>query len=160
MRARWRPPPWFAPPAPRIRFVRDLAAVGAVAAARSSTYPGGFQVDLTLHPDGIEPRQVSIQFSLGAPDTPHVLVDGPTESPHRYSNNTLCMWYPDDPRDRRWVPSYGSADLIVRIAAHLIREAWWRQTGEWIGPEVSHGRVDRYNDPTPPTRDGAPPDVP
>jgi hypothetical protein len=111
-------------------------------------------------PDGIEPRQVSIQFSLGAPDTPHVLVDGPTESPHRYSDNTLCMWYPDDPRDRRWVPSYGSADLIVRIAAHLIREAWWRQTGEWIGPEVPHGRVDRHNDPTTSNRDDGAPDVP
>lgn len=138
--------------------MRDLAAVGAVAATRSSKYPGGFQVDLTVHPDGIEPRQVSIQFSLGAPDIPHVFVDGPTESPHRYSDNTLCMWYPEDPRDLRWVPSHGSADLIARIAAHLIREAWWRQTGEWIGLEIPHGPFDPRNDPVDPSsqNDGDP----
>lgn len=159
MRGRWRPPPWFAPPAPRIRFVRDLASLGAVAAPRSKSYPDGFQVDLTINPEGIEARQVRIQFARSTPEVPRVLVDGPADSPHRYSDNTLCMWYPDDPRERRWVPAYGSADLVTRIAAHLIREAWWRETAEWIGPEVSHGGTDRHNDPTPPNRGNGVPDV-
>lgn len=57
------------------------------------------------------------------------------------------MWYPNDPRDRRWIPADGAADLIVRIALHLIKEEWFRQTGEWIGEEVKHGIADPHNDP-------------
>ena len=159
MPGRWRPPPWFAPPAPRIRFIRDLASLDAVAAPRSEKYPGGFQVNLTLNPEGIEARHVRIQFARGTPEVPRVVVDGPSNSPHRYADNTLCMWYPSDPPNLRWGPVDGSADLVTRIAAHLIREAWWRETAEWIGPEVAHGRTDEHNDPTLP-RDNGDPDVP
>jgi hypothetical protein len=143
----WQPLPWFARPAPRIRFIRDLSAVAAAAVSRSTNYPGGFHVELTLHPDGIEPRCVRIDFALGTPDIPRVHVDGPTDSPHRYPDGCLCMWYPNDPRTNRWVPQDGSAELITRIAVHLIREAWWRRTAEWIGAEVVHGRSDPHNDP-------------
>ena len=48
------------------------------------------------------------------------------------------MWYPHDPIDRRWVFEDGLLDLIGLVIAHLFWEAWWRETGEWLGEEVPH----------------------
>jgi hypothetical protein len=53
--------------------------------------------------------------------------------PHR-----LCIWDPDDPDENRWVFKDGLLVLMGLIAAHLFREAWWRETGEWLGPEAGH----------------------
>ncbi|ROP44379.1 MULTISPECIES: hypothetical protein [unclassified Rathayibacter] len=141
-----RPLPWFAKPAPKIRFVRDLAAVDAVRVAKS-TYAVGFRVEFELEPDGVPRRKVSIDFSRNSPNTPRVHVDGPEESPHRYSDGTLCMWYPGDPPSAKWLPRDGAAQLITRIGVHLIKEQWFRQSGEWIGPEITHERHDSANDP-------------
>ncbi|WP_147106367.1 hypothetical protein [Nesterenkonia populi] len=59
------------------------------------------------------------------------------------------MWYPDDPPEQRWTHADGAAALVANIAAHLIREEWYRSTGEWIGPEVRHDARDPENDPDP-----------
>jgi len=83
-------------------------------------------------------RTANIVFAPAAPEIPHVYVDGPTDSPHRYSNGSLCMWYPDDPSERRWTRRDGAATLLGHVVAHLIREEWWRRTGEWAGAEASH----------------------
>jgi hypothetical protein len=91
---------------------------------------------------------VSIEFSRRSPQRPRVVVDGPTDSPHRYPDGSLCMWYPNDPPELRWNLSDGAGQLIAGVAAHLIREEWYRRTGEWIGDEVRHGSVDPENDPT------------
>ena len=32
--------------------------------------------------------------------------------------------------------------LLVMVEAHLFREAWWRETGEWLGPEKSHDEIE------------------
>jgi hypothetical protein len=48
------------------------------------------------------------------------------------------MWHPDDPDERRWVFSDGLGSLIDHVALHLYREAYWRTTGEWLGPEAPH----------------------
>jgi hypothetical protein len=48
------------------------------------------------------------------------------------------MWYPQDPDAHRWVFEDGLLVLLGLIAAHLFREAWWRETGEWLGPEAGH----------------------
>lgn len=69
---------------------------------------------------------------------PRIYVDGPTESPHRYGERELCIWYPRDPPERRWVFEDGLLVLINLIQAHLFREAWWREKGEWLGPEAPH----------------------
>jgi hypothetical protein len=66
-----------------------------------------------------------------------VFVPGPG-SPHPYADGSLCIWYPADPPERRWRRSDGGAALAAHIAAHLIREEWWRQTGEWAGEEAPH----------------------
>lgn len=70
--------------------------------------------------------------------SPRVTVDGPTDSPHRYGGEELCMWHPADPAEQRWVFGDGLLQLIGIVARHLFREAWWRETGEWPGPEAPH----------------------
>jgi hypothetical protein len=90
-----------------------------------------------------ETRNVEILFENWS-RIPRISVDGPTDSPHRYSAHRLCIWYPDDPVEQKWVFEDSLLMLINHIQAHLFREAWWRQTGgydggEWLGPQVPHG---------------------
>ena len=85
-----------------------------------------------------EPCHVEIFFPRSAPSFAKITADGPTESPHRYSTHQLCIWHPDDPNENRWMFEDGLLILLGLIAAHLFREAWWRETGEWLGPEADH----------------------
>ena len=85
-----------------------------------------------------EQRKVEIFFSKQTPPLAKITADGPTDSPHRYGDGTLCIWYPDDPVLERWVVEDGLLMLLGLIIAHLFREAWWRETGEWLGPEKGH----------------------
>lgn len=72
-------------------------------------------------------------------DTALVFADGPRESPHRYAGMALCMWCPGDSINARWTPDNGINDLLYRVRNHLFREAWWRDTKEWLGAEAPHG---------------------
>lgn len=126
--------------------MRQLAGLDDVRAVRERENPGGFNVSLTLHPQGVPERQVTIRFKG---HNPIVFVDGPTESPHRYPDGSLCMWYPIDPPERRWTHNDGAGALVANIAAHLVKEEWYRRTGEWKGEEVGHGDPDTVNDPKP-----------
>jgi len=85
-----------------------------------------------------EPRNVEIRFT-GSYRVPRILVDGPS-SPHRYKTDgdSLCIWHPQDPPEQKWVFEDGLLALLNHIQAHLFREAWWRETGEWLGPEAPH----------------------
>jgi hypothetical protein len=73
-----------------------------------------------------------------APGAARITVGGPSESPHRYSSDELCIEYPGDPPDARWTADDGLLTLIDLIRAHLFREAYWRETGAWPGPEAPH----------------------
>ena len=90
-----------------------------------------------------EPRRVKVIFELArSPNAPQILTDGPTESPHRYPDNDrtrLCVWYPSDPAEFRWVFDNGLLELLGLVRVHLFKEAWWRDTGEWPGPQAPHG---------------------
>ena len=99
---------------------------------------GGYEYRVTVPVPHYEARKVRVRFT-GNSDVPAVLVDGPKESPHRYSDGSLCMWYPGDPVDHKWVFENGLLALIGLVIAHLFREAWWRETSEWAGEEVPHG---------------------
>jgi hypothetical protein len=84
-----------------------------------------------------ETRRVTIIFGARhAAAGVRVFADGPTRSRHRYEDGSLRMWRPDDPPELKWVPDSGLADLIEMTRRHLFREAYWRETGMWLGPEV------------------------
>jgi hypothetical protein len=94
---------------------------------------------LTVDVPEYERRRVEIRFYNGSrPGEPRITVDGPDASPHRYRGGALCIWEPKDDDDRRWVAGDGLRALIEAIRQHLFREAWWREYGEWLGPEVIH----------------------
>ena len=82
---------------------------------------------------------MEVYFARSTPRHPVVRVEGPTQSPHRFGEDELCMWKREDPKGQRWLFDDGLAALLGLTAAHLFREAWWRETGEWLGPEAPHG---------------------
>ncbi|GAA2560731.1 hypothetical protein GCM10010210_38920 [Pseudonocardia hydrocarbonoxydans] len=108
---------------------------------------GGFAIAVTVVPAGVPPRKVRISFAR-AGEVPLVNVDGPTESKHRYSGGELCMWYPDDPPELRWARPDPPGELLGMIVLHLVREEWWRRTGEWVGDEAPHPTTRSDHRPT------------
>lgn len=75
-----------------------------------------------------------------------VTVDGPTDSPHRYSSGNLCMWHPSVSWDARWTADEGLLGLIQYARIHLFREEYWRETGGpdggvWAGPQTPHSEA-------------------
>ncbi len=95
--------------------------------------------ELELEVDTYPSRQLRIVFkSEDHWSVVSVYADGPSTSPHRYRDNSLCMWYPKDPPELQWSPEQGLVGLIEMARRHLFREAFWRDTDEWLGPEVGH----------------------
>jgi hypothetical protein len=105
---------------------------------------------------GFESRHVTIEFNESLSWAPKVYADGPSgwnASPHRYGKHRLCIWYPSDDNERRWVPDDGLLSLLGMTAHHLFKEAWWRETGgrnagEWLGDEYLHGDLTDADDPS------------
>lgn len=83
-------------------------------------------------------RQVRIEFPAAQTAWPRITVDGPSDSPYRYGDGSLCMFYPGDPADRRWTLSDGLAALIDTIAVHLFQEEDARHGHGWSGEEAPH----------------------
>ena len=100
---------------------------------------GDYQYKVKVQVPHYGERNIRIRFS-GA-DIPSIFADGSKESPHRYKDGSLCMWYPQDPIEHRWVFADGLISLIGLTIIHLFRESWWRETGEWLGEEVLHGPI-------------------
>ena len=130
--------PWYGRFADRLRFEGNARrhVVGLQVPRRARH--GGVRYRWCVTPPGCERRQVRIEFPIIAPRHPRVYADGPSDSPHRYDDGSLCMWYPRDPLDRRWVFDDGLLALLGQVAAHLVKEHIWRATGRWPGEEVPH----------------------
>ena len=132
--------PWYGNDVLRVRFERG--ATRHFPTLRSVTHTAGsragrmYKVIITV--PHYEQRHVQIFFVKRQPVHADITVDGPTSSPHRYSPHRLCIWYPGDVDEHRWVFEDGLLVLLGLIEAHLFREAWWRETGEWLGPEAEH----------------------
>lgn len=136
---------WFDDFRARIRFEHDARlAYREVRGSRVGRHPQEVIYGLIVEVPEYEDREVEIRFYNGSkPGEPRITVDGPEESPHRYDSGTLCIWEPEDDVDQRWVAKDGLLALITLIRLHLFREAYWRQHGEWLGPEVIHFRGEK-----------------
>ncbi len=103
-----------------------------------------YKVGVTVPVEGYPDRHVTIKFHSAQPDVPNVFADGPNESPHRYhgalgtGRSPLCLWLPGDGENRRWVPNDGLLHLLAIVILHLFNEAWWRETGVWLGEQAPH----------------------
>jgi len=133
--------PWYQDVRQRVRFERSART--AYPGLRSSSTGRGLNASVTytvtVDVPEYEPRRLTISMSNSfEPILNGVVADGPTDSPHRYPGAKLCMWYPSDPTDRRWVADDGLRTLIEHARIHLFKEAWWRETREWLGSQAPH----------------------
>jgi len=89
---------------------------------------------------------------LFSPDTRDPLVlclDGPRgaqASRHRNSDAELCLYYKDDPPERRWKEDDGLLRLFDLARQHVTAEHLWRKTRRWPIDEAPHGETE----PAPP----------
>lgn len=96
--------------------------------------------DATVPVTGYPARRVTVEIERYT-GIAAVYADGPNDSPHRYpdrNRHCLCIWYPHDPPSRRWTADDGLVALFAMAAAHLFKEAWWREHNEWLGDEAPH----------------------
>lgn len=101
------------------------------------------------------PADVRIEFWADAPaadtfglppeDYPTIWVDTDLSSPHRMPNGSLCLFFPDDPPEKRWIARRDGLDtLLVLVQDHLFAEEVWRLSGgvaggEWVLEQAPHG---------------------
>ena len=128
--------PWYGLMVARCNFERGVKT--QFPNLRDGRIKDGYEYVATVPVPGYDPRKTRIRFSGGA-NIPSVFADGPGESPHRFDDDGLCIWHPDDPVEHRWVFGDGLVALMGLVMVHLFKEAWWRETGEWLGEEVPHG---------------------
>lgn len=88
-------------------------------------------------------KGVTILFCRYKELDPKVLVKDSLRYKHIYQDGSLCMWYPKDPEEMRWVFQDGLLGLLKMIEDHLFKEAWWAENKgtekeEWLGLEVHH----------------------
>ena len=55
-------------------------------------------------------------------------------TPHTLSS----IWYPWGSQENKWVFDDGFNELVGHITLHLFREAYWRMSAKWLGPEAPH----------------------
>lgn len=60
----------------------------------------------------------------------------PSDAP---TGNSLCLWYPRDPRPLAWVWADGFTAYFDRLHRHLLMEEHWRRTGTWPAEDAQHG---------------------
>jgi hypothetical protein len=130
----------------------DVAAVVRMQTGVHECYPdieksksrGRLTYTLHLEVPCYEKRCVTVVFDARYTAAGvRVFADGPTRSRHRYEDGSLCMWHPDDLLERRWTPEVGLANLLEMTRRHLFREAYWRETGKWLGPEIHRDEEDK-----------------
>ncbi len=104
----------------------------------------------TVPVDGYPSRRVEARFAKALKaQSVRIFADGPDDSPHRFASGALCVWFADDPPEKRWVRGDGVVALFDLVVVHLFKEAYWRETDEWLGEEAPHGRADATpEDPT------------
>jgi hypothetical protein len=64
----------------------------------------------------------------------------------------LCLYFPEDPKERRWTVEYGLVGLFDLARRHLACEHVWRETGDWPTEDAPHGAAARPVAPRPELR--------
>lgn len=102
-------------------------------------------------------------FNGGEPAV--IALDGPRRSLHRNNGGNvdggsahLCLYFPHDPPERRWMPEYGLVGLFDIARNHLACEHVWRQTDQWPTEDAPHGNLARPVAPRPELRVPVPTD--
>ena len=136
--------PWYGEGGRRILFEREVRQHHPELRAATTTRHrcAGRLYTLKVDVPHFEPRVVQVLFKKSHPEFPRITVDGPTASPHRYPDGSLCIWYPWDSQENKWVFDDGFNELVGHITLHLFREAYWRMSAEWLGPEGPHTSKD------------------
>lgn len=78
-------------------------------------------------------------------DPPVLCLDGPRgpgASKHRNGPIELCLYYEEDPPERRWNEELGLLRLFDLARRHVTAEYVWRKTRRWPTEEAPHGRSD------------------
>lgn len=75
-------------------------------------------------------RAARAEFIPGR-DSPAVFLDGPYCLRHRWSDDSLCMWTPEDGPENRWVLSDGLPRMAEHIALHAFCEGECRAGKPW-----------------------------
>lgn len=83
-------------------------------------------------------------FGQAQEDCPRVTSSPTLESPHRFGDDALCLWQPQDPPECRWTSRLGLLALIELVRRHLFLELHWRKTGGrrrgvWLLQDAPHG---------------------
>ena len=101
--------------------------------------------------DGNDGRLRLVALFPGHPYEVHpdmLCLDGPRESKHRNppfedgvfgKSAELCLYFRNDPHERRWAPEHGLLGLFDLGRVHLANEHHWRRTGRWPGEDAPHG---------------------
>ena len=117
-------------------------------------------VRLNVELDSLQKTRRLVVICPGRPSRvrPIVMAGGPKRSRHRFywsRPSSLCLYYAPDHEGLRWKLNDGLITLVDLSRVHLIKEAWWRVTGEWEGYEV-HTRSPAGTEqrPRPPKQDG------
>jgi len=136
--------PWYGEDYQRLIFERGASSCfpGLLGVTITAGCNAGRSYRVTVNVPNYDPRNVHIIFKKNSPTIPRVRADGPPDSKHRFFSGDLCMWYHKDPIEKQWLFEDGLAALLGYTVAHLFREAWFRETGEWLGPEVDHLQVE------------------
>lgn len=79
-------------------------------------------------------------YNLPPSEYPRVFADVGAKSPHRMLDDSLCLYHPSDPVERRWTPDKGLGELLNLVARHLFAEDYWRSSNHrWPFDEAPHG---------------------
>lgn len=96
----------------------------------------------TLQPTGNSPAydvKIVYQYANRRSKPPKVWILSPDihpKAPHRYSDESLCLYYP---AERSWTPHKFISETIVPWSAlWLAFYEVWLETNHWYGPEAAH----------------------
>jgi len=103
----------------------------------------GFTWKGWLQPTDKSPKySVLLRYKIGKHPSVWVL-EPPIEpnAPHRYSDESLCLYFPDD---QSWKSDMFIAKRVIPWTAEWLRfYEIWLITGEWYGPEAPHSRGEK-----------------